>query len=63
MKQSRFGKPNMTNLPPELGRAIISQIMSTPKPDYAKMQAEAEKLEREILKAREKKDDQGTSGK
>lgn len=26
----RFGKSRMTNLPPELGRAII---MNTPKPD------------------------------
>ena len=30
---TRFAKPNMANLPPELGRAIIEQILNTPKPD------------------------------
>ncbi len=29
----RYAKPCMTNLPPKLGRAIIKQMLSTPKPD------------------------------
>ena len=60
---TRFGKPNMTNLPSELGAAIFKQILSTPRPDYAKMQEEATRLEREMVKVREKEDAQGTSAK
>ena len=41
----RYGKPNMANLPPELGRAIIRQIMGTPAPDRKKRKEEADRLE------------------
>ena len=51
---TKFGKPNMTNLPSELGIGIFRQILNTPKPDYLKMQEEAVKLEREMKKVREK---------
>ena len=60
---TRFGKPNMTNLPSDLGKAIFKQILSTPRPDYTKMQEEAVKLEREMVKVREKEDAQGTTAK
>ncbi len=60
---TRFGKPNMTNLPSELGAAIFRQILNTPRPDYAKMQEEAARLEREMVKVREKEDAEGTSSK
>ena len=53
---TRFGKPVMTNLPTDLGIGIFKQILSTPKPDYAKMQEEAARLEREMVKVREKED-------
>ena len=46
----------MTNLPTELGVGIFKQILNTPKPDYAKMQEEAVRLEREMVKVREKED-------
>ena len=52
----RFAKPNMTNLPSELGKAIFRQILSTPRPDYSKMQAEAIALEKEMIKILEKED-------
>ena len=46
-------KPNMTNLPPELGAKIIRQIMNTPRPDYEKLRSEAVQLEREMIRLRE----------
>ena len=49
---TRFGKPNMSNLPYDLGVAIFKQILSTPVPDRDKMHAEARRLEKEMLKVR-----------
>ena len=49
-------KPNMTNLPPELGAKIIRQIMNTPRPDYEKLRSEAVQLEREMIRVREEED-------
>ena len=48
----RYWKPNMTNLPYELGKEIFSQILSTPAPDHKKMQEESARLVREMLKER-----------
>ena len=59
---TQFGKPNMTNLPSELGIGIFRQILNTPKPDYLKMQEEAIKLEREMKKVREKENAKKYSG-
>ena len=59
---TQFGKPNMTNLPSELGIGIFRQILNTPKPDYLKMQEEAIKLEREMKKVREKENAKKHSG-
>ena len=52
----RFAKPCMTNLPPELGRAILKQILSTPKPDFERMSAEARRLEEEMVRVREEEE-------
>ncbi len=51
---SRFGKPNMTNLPPDLGMAIFRQIMTSPAPDREKMRRESQRLVRENLKVRKR---------
>ena len=51
---SRFGKPNMTNLPPDLGVAIFRQIMTSPAPDRKKMRRESQRLVRENLKVRKR---------
>ena len=48
----RYGKPSMTNLPKELGIAIFKQILSTPKPDYEKIGADAKALEKKMLEVR-----------
>ena len=48
----RYGKPSLTNLPYELGKSIIDQIMSTPKPDFTEMRKRANEVEEKILEAR-----------
>lgn len=57
----RFRKPNMTNLPQELGTAIFKQIMSSPAPDREKMRRECHSFVRENIKIREKEIAQGNS--
>lgn len=42
--KTRYRKPNMTNLPRELGTAIFKQIMNSPVPDREKMQRESQSL-------------------
>ena len=54
MTNKKYGKPDMTNLPPKLGRAIFDQILSTPKPDEEKINEEAKKVEAEMIKIRER---------
>ena len=34
---SRYGKPNMTNLPKDLGVRIFKTILATPTPDFKKI--------------------------
>lgn len=58
-----FGIPCMTNLPRELGISIMKKILNTPRPDYAKMKEEAEKLEKKMLLARQQEDAQRNSSK
>lgn len=50
----RYGRPNMAALPPELGKAIFEEILSTPRPDDEKLDAEARMLEKQMLRARER---------
>ena len=61
MYSTRYGKPCMTNLPPELGRAIFNQILNTPKPDFDAMEKKARALEGEMLKVREQENAQGNN--
>ena len=58
---SRFGKPNMTNLPPDLGVAIFRQIMTSPAPDREKMRRESQRLVRENVKVRKRESAQRDS--
>jgi len=48
----RYGRPCMTNLPPDLGRAIFKHILNTPPVDDEKMKAESARLVAEMLKIR-----------
>ena len=57
----RYRKPDMTNLPQELGAAIFKQIMNSPAPDREKMRRECQSFVRENKKIREKETAQGNS--
>lgn len=48
----KYGKPCMTNLPSDLGKAIFKHILSTPIPNRDEMNAESERLVNEMLRAR-----------
>ena len=48
----KYGKPCMTNLPSDLGKAIFKHILSTPIPNRDEMNAESERLVSEMLRAR-----------
>ncbi len=50
----KFDKPNMTNLPKDLGMRIFRTILSTPVPDFQKMHEESIELERQMMIEREK---------
>ena len=54
---TRYAKPSMVNLPSYLGKAIFTQILSTPKPDDTKLDAETKKLEKEMVEIRDREDD------
>ena len=56
MRSMRYGRPNMTDLPTELGRAIFKQILNTPRPDDEKLEAEVRELEKWMVKVRECED-------
>ena len=47
---TRYWKPNMAALPPRLGRLIIREIMTPRKFDYSKLDAECERMERELAR-------------
>lgn len=47
-RNTRFGKPCMTNLPPELGRQIIDEILSAPPTDRKPMQEKSRKTVGEL---------------
>ena len=47
-----YYKPNMANLPPELGREIIKHIMNTPKPDFEDLHRRAVLAEKKMVQVR-----------
>ncbi len=63
IETTRYRKPNMTNLPRELGVANFKQILNSPVPDRKKMRNESRRLVRENLKVREKEIAQGNFAK
>ena len=60
---TRFSKPIMTNLPSDVGKAVFKQILSTPKPNDIALEAEAKRLEKEMLKVRKLEEVKKTAGK
>lgn len=47
-EMKRYGKPNLTNLPSDLGIKIFQQIRNTPPPDEAAMQQKRNQIMAEI---------------
>ena len=62
MYSTRYGEPCMTNIPGELGREIYRQIINSPKPDDEAMKAEAERLEKEMIRIIEQTDAEREAG-
>lgn len=58
---TRYRKPNMTNLPRELGVNIFKQILKSPVPDREKMRNESKYFVNENLQVRKKEIAQGNS--
>ena len=56
-----YGKPMMTNLPADLGREIFRQILSTSAPDYDRLHQEAQRVEKAIVDARRREEEQGNT--
>jgi len=54
----RYGKPSMTNLPPELGKRIFEQILNSPKVNWNEMHKKAQKLEKDMINELEKQDNE-----
>ena len=59
----RYRKPNMTNLPPEIGVPILKQILSSPAPDRNAMRIESAELLKKMLKERALEDAKRNSSK
>lgn len=51
---TRYGKPNKTGLPKDLGVQIFKTILSTPPPNFEKMHQESMELERRMMEERVK---------
>ena len=51
----RYGKPSLTDLPYELGKSIIDQIMNTPAPDFSDTEQEVQRVKTYIQMQKEKK--------
>ena len=59
----RYGKPCMTNLPPELGVRIFKQILNSPRPDVEKMEAECDRLIEKFVAIREREEAEKNASK
>ena len=46
-------KPNMTNLPAKLGRAVFNEILNSPKPDMEELRKKADEIRNRIREAKE----------
>lgn len=54
MSEKRYGKPNMNNLPYELGKAIFEEMDNSIPVDQEKMEKEVRRLEERMLEGRNK---------
>ena len=56
MSDIRYGKPNMNNLPYELGKSIFEEMDNSPKIDREARRKEALELEKKMYEARRKEE-------
>ena len=54
MRHPKYGRPNMNNLPYELGKAIFEEMDKAPKTDWEKRRKEALELQERMIEARNK---------
>lgn len=54
MSDIRYGKPNINNLPYELGKSIFEEILNSPKVDRENRKKESLELEKQMIEARKK---------
>ena len=52
-----YVKPNMTNMPGELGKRILDTIRQSPRQNKTEREARTRRLEQEIMAAESKRDD------
>lgn len=58
MVPDEYGRPDMTNLPFELGLRIFEQIIRSPAPDHKSLIKEAELLEKKMAGRRLERSDE-----
>ena len=51
----KYGKPNLTNMPKEIGIKIFKEILNSPVPDRKKLMEEADELEKKMKDERNKR--------
>ena len=56
MSNIRYGKPNMNNLPYELGKSIFEEMDNSPKVDRQERKKEALELQKKMMDARRKEE-------
>lgn len=52
MSEIRYGKPSMTNLPYELGKSILEEMLNAPKLDWEAMKKKADEMEARMYDSR-----------
>ena len=62
-KTIRYGKPCMTNLPPELGRRIFDYILHAPSFDYTQLKRDCARINRQLAKISEGMRNDSIAGK
>ena len=55
MSNIRYGKPNMNNLPYELGKSIFEEILNSKPVDREAIKKEVEETKQRIYKARQER--------
>lgn len=52
MSKIGYGKPSMNDLPYELGKSILEEMLNAPKPDWQAMKKKADEMEARMYASR-----------